>query len=98
MRLRLAGETACADLNPLLSESVNLGRGGQQVKKIHAGDSQNGIVSRLCPALELAEVILGERCTYNVSTIRALTTTQYTLVNVIKARLEHKGFHLVPDE
>jgi len=50
------------------------------------------------PALELAEVILGERCTYNVSTIRALTTTQYTLVNVIKARLEHKGFHLVPDE
>lgn len=50
------------------------------------------------PALELAEVILGERCAYNVSTIRDLATTQYPSVNVIKARLEHKGFHLVPDE
>ena len=50
------------------------------------------------PALELAEVILGERCTYDVLTIKALTMTQYASVNVIKARLEHKGFHLVPDE
>jgi hypothetical protein len=50
------------------------------------------------PSLELAEVILGERCSYDVSMIRNLTNTHYRGVNVIKARLEHKGFHLVPDE
>jgi len=50
------------------------------------------------PNLELAEVILGTECVLSLETVRATVQSRYPAAVVFKARLEFKGFHIVPME
>jgi len=50
------------------------------------------------PELELAEVILGTECVLSLETVRATVRSRYPSAIVFKARLEFKGFHIVPQE
>jgi hypothetical protein len=48
--------------------------------------------------LVLAEIILGVSCSLDARAVRALAANSHRDVNVIRARLMHKGFNIVPDE
>ena len=48
--------------------------------------------------LQLAEVILGTECVLSLDTVRTTVQMRYPLAAVFKARLEFKGFHIVPQE
>jgi len=48
--------------------------------------------------LELAEVILGSECLLDLNAIRSLVQLEHPNVSVYRARLEFKGFHIVPEE
>lgn len=50
------------------------------------------------PDLELAEVILGTECVLSLDTVRDTVRARYPSAVVYKARLEFKGFHIVPQE
>jgi hypothetical protein len=48
--------------------------------------------------LVLAEVILGTECVLALDTVRNMVSSRYQNAAVFKARLEFKGFHIVPQE
>jgi hypothetical protein len=50
------------------------------------------------PELELAEVILGTECVLSIDAVRDTVRGRYPNAVVFKARLEFKGFHIVPQE
>lgn len=50
------------------------------------------------PELELAEVILGTECMLSLDPVRHAVRSRYPAAVVFKARLEFKGFHIVPQE
>lgn len=50
------------------------------------------------PDLDLAEVILGTECVLALDAVREMVQSRYPSVAVYKARLEFKGFHIVPQE
>jgi hypothetical protein len=50
------------------------------------------------PGLELAEVILGTECVLSLDTVRDMVGPRHASAVVFQARLEFKGFHIVPQE
>jgi hypothetical protein len=50
------------------------------------------------PELELAEVVLGTGCVLSLDVVRDTVKSRYPSAAVYKARLEFKGFHIVPQE
>lgn len=50
------------------------------------------------PELDLAEVILGTECVLSLDTVRDTVRSRYRTAVVFRARLEFKGFHIVPQE
>ena len=48
--------------------------------------------------LQLAEIVLGTHCSLNLDAVTDVARKLHPQVNVIKARLMHKDFKIVPDE